>query len=161
MGKTKHNMAGTPEHRAWKAAKGRCYNHNNSMFKTYGHRGITMCDEWVNDFKIFYEHVGPRPSENHSLGRIDNDLGYKPGNVRWETDIEQARNKTTSIKIKICCQTKTLKEWCDIFGVKYKLAHERLKYGWAIEKVLARKSFLDEGRRRKLNEGRRRKNIRL
>jgi hypothetical protein len=149
MGNTKHNMAGTPEHRAWKAAKGRCYNPKNSMFKTYGSRGITMCDEWKNDFYKFYSEVGDRPSPKHSLDRVDNNRGYEPGNVRWATDTEQARNKTTTIKIKICCQQKTLKEWCDIFQVRYKLAHERLKYGWPIEKVLSKRNFLEEWRKGK------------
>ena len=149
MGKTKHNMSGTPEHRAWKAAKGRCYNPKNSMFKTYGSRGITMCDDWRNDFKKFFKYIGPRPTEDHSLGRINNDIGYFPGNVRWETELQQQRNKTNTIKIKICCQIKTLKEWCQIYDVDYKLAHRRLQDDWPIEKVLSKRNFLEEWRKGK------------
>ena len=146
MGKIRHNMSGTPEHIAWKAAKGRCYNSFNSMYKTYGQRGITMCDKWRTSFEEFFKDVGTRPTENHSLGRINNDIGYEPGNVRWETDVEQARNKTNTVRIKFCCQEKPLKEWCEIFNVKYKLAHERMKYGWPIEKILSQKNFLIEWR---------------
>lgn len=83
----------TPEYRAWADAKYRCFNPNAADYYKYGGRGITMCDEWRNDFDAFLEHIGPRPSAKHSLDRVDNERGYEPGNVRWATKSQQNINR--------------------------------------------------------------------
>lgn len=57
---------------------------------------IEIYPEWRESFGAFYEHIGEYPentSEEWSIDRIDNDLGYVPGNVRWATRAQQARNK--------------------------------------------------------------------
>ncbi len=86
-------MAHTPEYVSWNGAKGRCTNPNNKKYADYGGRGITMCDRWLNDFAAFYEDMGPRPGPGYSLGRIDNDGPYSPGNCRWETAEQQRTNR--------------------------------------------------------------------
>ena len=60
----------TPEYRAWTDAKQRCYNQNNKAFKDYGNRGITVCDEWLNNFQAFIDYMGPKPSPDHTLDRF-------------------------------------------------------------------------------------------
>lgn len=82
----------TPEYEAWLSAKSRCRNPKYSKYEYYGGRGITICDEWVNSFSSFFEHMGPRP-DGHTLDRIDNDGNYEPGNCRWATWKQQAKNK--------------------------------------------------------------------
>ncbi len=84
--------AGTPEYRAWKAMKGRCYYRKNIGYANYGGRGIRVCAAWRHDFQAFLDHVGPKPSPSHSLDRIDVNGDYKPGNVRWATRREQREN---------------------------------------------------------------------
>jgi hypothetical protein len=81
------------EHKCWASMKARCLNPSALNFKHYGGRGITVCDEWVDDYEAFLAHVGRRPSSQHSLDRVDNERGYEPGNVRWATKTEQARNR--------------------------------------------------------------------
>lgn len=93
MSYVKHGMYKTPEYRAWMAAKVRCFNPNSQNFYLYGGRGISMCPEWDASFMAFYEHIGPRPSGEHSLDRIDTNGHYEPGNVRWATRSEQQKNK--------------------------------------------------------------------
>ena len=62
-------------------------------FHRYGGRGITVAAEWRHDFAAFYAHVGPRPGPEYSIDRIDVNGNYEPGNVRWATRLQQARNK--------------------------------------------------------------------
>ncbi|QDU29459.1 hypothetical protein ETAA8_45690 [Anatilimnocola aggregata] len=88
-----HGRSGTKEHVAWLAMKRRCSDHRRHNAHRYIGRGITVCSEWQHDFEAFLSHVGPAPTARHSLGRIDNNRGYEPGNVRWETATQQARNR--------------------------------------------------------------------
>lgn len=89
----KHGMTGTVEHEAWMGANQRCANPKNEKYSRYGGRGIVMCKEWRKDFLAFYLHIGPKPSPELSLDRIDNDGNYEPGNVRWATKSIQSENK--------------------------------------------------------------------
>lgn len=88
-----------PEYHAWRAAKARCFNKQHRSYKWYGGRGITMCAEWREDFRAFYDYIGPRPEEPGkernllSLDRINNDGNYEPGNVRWATHKQQQNNR--------------------------------------------------------------------
>jgi hypothetical protein len=92
-GATTHGMTGTDEHRIWIGIKQRCTNPNNPDADYYMARGIAIDPVWDRDFMAFYKAVGPRPSPVHSIDRIDNDRGYEPGNVRWATPLQQARNR--------------------------------------------------------------------
>lgn len=83
----------TPEYKAWIAMRQRCANPRASGYRHYGGRGIRVCDEWEHSFAAFLECVGPRPSPEHSIDRIDVDGHYEPGNVRWATINEQASNR--------------------------------------------------------------------
>lgn len=85
----------TAEYRAWVNMITRCTNPNATRYKDWGGRGISVCEEWLNDYPVFLSHVGRRPSAQHSLDRFPNpDGNYEPGNVRWATRLEQAHNKS-------------------------------------------------------------------
>ena len=92
-GKRSHGMSHTPEYRAWENARSRCINPRNRKYPDYGGRGITMCQEWSSSFKAFFDHMGVRPSNLHSLDRINTDGAYEPGNCRWATWVEQNNNR--------------------------------------------------------------------
>ena len=88
-----HGLAGTREHKAWKRIKGRTCNPNNSEYADYSVLG--MEESWKNDFMLFLDHIGEIPDDRPrwSIGRVDNTKGYFEGNVRWERDDQQAKNK--------------------------------------------------------------------
>jgi DNA-binding XRE family transcriptional regulator len=83
----------------WAGLKQRCCNPESPHWQDYGGRGITICDQWRDDFAAFLADVGEPPDRDHdwSLDRIDNDAGYAPGNVRWALPADQARNKRNSV----------------------------------------------------------------
>lgn len=82
-GHLKHGLSKHAEHRIWVGMIDRCTNPRNSRYHRYGGRGIRVCQEWRESFEVFMQHVGPRPSNEHQLDRIDNDENYEPGNVQW------------------------------------------------------------------------------
>jgi hypothetical protein len=92
----KHGFCNKSIYTTYKGMKQRCYNMNCQAFKNYGGRGIKVCDEWLNDFKAFYDYVSKLPHFNEpgfTLDRINNDGDYEPGNVRWASRIEQNTNR--------------------------------------------------------------------
>lgn len=74
----------------------RCENSRHTAYHNYGGRGIRICERWRKSFNVFLADVGPRPSPVHTLDRLDNDGDYEPGNVKWATADEQAKNRNRS-----------------------------------------------------------------
>jgi hypothetical protein len=88
------DFAGSDEYSIWFRTKSKCTNPSFSGYSNYGAVGIKIHEAWVDDFKSFYDHVGPRPTLLHTLDRIDPEGHYEPGNVRWADKTIQANNKT-------------------------------------------------------------------
>lgn len=125
-----HKMSGTRPYWIWQDIKNRCYNPHDIRYDRYGGRGITVIDEWRNDFSAFYEwSLKNGYADNLTIDRIDNDKGYSPDNCRWSTMKEQSRNRSTNINIRIGNATKTLTEWCEIFSVDSKTVFARYYRG--------------------------------
>ena len=88
-----HGMEGTPEYDSYINAKQRCENPHDTSFANYGGRGIRF---EFKSFEEFFAELGPRP-KGLTLDRIHNDGNYRPGNVRWATRSQQARNQRPRI----------------------------------------------------------------
>lgn len=128
-----HNMYNTPTYKSWVRMKSRCYNKRNTRYYCYGGKGISVCERW-HDFLNFYEDMGERPSQSYSIDRIDINKNYEPGNCRWATRIEQARNKSNNIVIFYNGVSKNLSAWVDELGLNYSKTICRIRRGWDVEK---------------------------
>jgi hypothetical protein len=124
----------TPEYSAWSHIVQRCTNSKCKEWPNYGGRGISICQEWRDSYQAFLDHVGPRPSPRHTIDRYPNNDGdYEPGNVRWATMKEQARNTRRTRLVIFKGQTKCLQDWANEFGVSYQCLQARLKRGFPLD----------------------------
>jgi hypothetical protein len=121
-----------PEYMVWQIMRQRCGNPADDGYYLYGARGIRVCAEWdtKDGFAAFIAHLGPRPSADHSIDRIDNDRGYEPGNVRWATPKQQAANRRTTHYLTIDGETYHVSEWARRAGVKIGTIFSRLRQGF-------------------------------
>lgn len=86
-----------PLYNLWGSVKSRCTNSDHPYFHRYGGRGITMCDEWINDPAAFASWALSNGwKQGLSIERIDNDAGYSPANCKFIPRGQQARNRSTS-----------------------------------------------------------------
>lgn len=132
----KHGKYGTRVYGAWAGMAQRCTNPNNKYFRLYGGRGIKVCERWALSLEAFLADMGEPPSPQHTLDRIDSNGDYEPGNCRWATAREQARNRTTNRYITYRGQTRLLIEWCEILGQNVARVRARLGLGWDEERAL-------------------------
>jgi hypothetical protein len=135
-GNSKHNMRHTELYKHWCNMKRRCNCKTNHNYMYYGARGIKVCNEWNESFVEFKEWaLNNGYKDGLSIERIDVNKNYEPQNCKWIPYELQIRNRRNTIKLEYKNETKTLIEWCEIFKVKYKLAHSRYKKGWTFEKI--------------------------
>jgi len=92
-GGAKRGTQRSSEYKIWAGMKQRCSYPNHRSYPNYGGRGINVCDRWLDSFEAFLTDMGPRPASHLTIDRINNDGNYEPGNCRWATWSEQAKNK--------------------------------------------------------------------
>lgn len=159
----------------WNSMLSRCYNKKNASYKNYGERGITVCDEWKNNFFSFkgwaisagYDYNKPRSEQE--IDRINNDGNYEPTNCRWTTARENNRNRRylgrkkynhrphkphkrylNGVYWTINGQTKPMLEWCEEYNMQYQLVQYRIrKSGMTPYEALTTPKAHNNGRPRK------------
>jgi hypothetical protein len=133
----------TPEYQTWSGMLRRCYDDRSPDFARYGARGISVCERWRSSFEDFLADVGAKPP-GCTLDRRDNALGYEPGNVRWATPSEQARNRRSNHSVTANGETLTIAEWSERTGIRPDTLLRRLRLGWtpdaAVSQVVAKRT---------------------
>lgn len=109
--------------------KERCANTKCNDYKDYGGRGISVCARWADSFESFYYDMGPKPTSKHSIDRVDVNGNYEPENCRWATQVEQANNKRTNVKVSLGTTELTVTEAAKLIGVSPKCLKSRLRRG--------------------------------
>jgi hypothetical protein len=134
---TKHGKVKTSEYYSWSGMIQRCTNPKAASFQRYGGRGISVCDRWLQ-FENFYADMGPKPSQNYTIERINNDGNYNPSNCRWATKQEQNFNTSRNHFVKYKGRKLSVTEAAELApnGITRGGVFHRLRSGWSIEEAL-------------------------
>lgn len=132
-----HRETKTRLYRIGQGMKNRCYNTNIPKYAIYGARGITVCDEWKNDFLAFKDWAYNNGYNGAlTIDRIDVNGNYEPANCRWATVKQQGNNTRTNIIIEFNGEKLTAQEWAERLGIQPKTLRKRYYDGMPIEKIL-------------------------
>jgi hypothetical protein len=135
-----HGLRAHPTYGSWTQMKSRCSNPRSAGYHRYGGRGITVCEEWADEFQTFYTwSIENGWSNGLSIDRIDNDSGYSPDNCRWATKEQQCNNQEKNVRITAFGETKSVSAWsrdhrCQ---VSRSTLDQRLKKGVTPEKAIS------------------------
>lgn len=131
-----------PEYAVWSSMLARCYIPSNRNYIYYGGRGIATCDRWrygengETGFACFYKDMGPRPSDDHQIERVENSGNYEPKNCCWVPRSAQCSNTRRNRRITARGLTMTVSQWARHLGLSPLSIGSRLHRGWSEERAL-------------------------
>jgi len=109
-------------------------NPNSYAWHAYGAKGIKMKKSWIpfkSGFDLFeqyvIDHLGPPPTTEHVINRIDTTKDIKPGNLQWATRQQQSNHRTTNMMIRIGGETRSLADWSRTVGIPAPTIWSRIK----------------------------------
>lgn len=126
-----HGLSGHALYPIWIDIRRRCFDKRVSSYKNYGARGVTMCDEWKNDFKVFYDWcmrmgwVAGLEIDRYP----DNNGNYEPSNCRLATTKENCNNKRNNCLLTVNGVTKTAAQWAEVTGTHRSTVSRRIRSG--------------------------------
>lgn len=130
-----HGASYTPTYVTWEAMKARCCNPKHPKYKTYGAKGIYICDEWLGSFEAFLRDMGERP-EGLTIERKDPFGPYTPGNCVWADSKTQGRNRTVNRYVEVDGRRMCMAEACELHGHPVSRVLHRLDRGWDLMDAL-------------------------
>lgn len=135
----KYGLSDHPLSRAIIDIKQRCLNPNNKHFKSYGGRGITVCEGWANNHAAFVEWgLQNGWQKGLQIDRIDNDSGYRPDNCRFVTSKVNHRNMRKTIMVDYKGRRVALKDLADEFNMPHRaLFHRIQKCKMSVEEAIS------------------------
>lgn len=134
----KHGKCNTSLYSVYSNMKNRCYNQNSKDYKNYGGRGITICDDWLDNFESFYNwSILNGYSENLFIDRIDNNRGYCPENCRWVDRLTNNNNRRDNDLIEYQGEVLSISQWSQRLNINRVTLIRRFKRGWSVEKTFS------------------------
>ena len=134
--KATHGMSQSRLYRTWINLNDRCYNPKNASYKSYGSRGIAVCEEWRENFEPFCDWaLANGYQDNLQIDRGKNHLGYSPTNCRWVTCRVNQNNRRSNKTFPFQGKTRTVSEIARLIGVPPFLVASRLRKGYSIEEA--------------------------
>jgi hypothetical protein len=131
-----HGLSKTRLYTIWKNIHSRCLNKNNPVYKHYGGRGITLCDEW-RDYKNFYQwSMSNGYKDDLTIDRIDVNGNYEPNNCRWADDYTQHNNTRKNVYVVYKGQRKTASQWSRELKISKCRLYRQLKNGKTLEEII-------------------------
>lgn len=122
---------------AWRDIIQRCSNPEHPFYKDYGGRGITVCERWSASPRAFIEDVGLPPVGLTTIDRINNELSYEPGNVRWTTNRQSMRNRRNTRRFSYSGQNLTVDEWSERTGIPARVIYSRIHLlKWPVDRAV-------------------------
>lgn len=131
-----HGGRYSAEYRIWCGMIQRCENENAPSYGYYGEEGVTVCKEWRESFAAFLASMGPRPSPDHSIERLDETRGYELGNCLWATRETQMNHRRNCVTLTARGQTLTIAQWARRTGLSRSTIMHRLLSGKVGEDAL-------------------------
>ncbi len=139
--RTKLGLSGTRIYSIWRGMIERCHNPQSKAYIYYGARGISVCDQWKNDFYAFnFWAYKNGYADDLTIDRIDVNGNYEPSNCRWATYKEQANNrrpveewpsygnrKKHGEKWTIDGETMYISDWAERYDISVPLLRYRVK----------------------------------
>ena len=134
--KDKHKYKDYSLYGLWRAIGSRCLCKTEPAYKDYGGRGITMCDEWKDNYPAFLEWAKQNGYQKGlMIDRIDNNGNYCPENCRFVDSFVQANNKRNNILFTINGITDTLSNFARKFNLNPKKLYSRYYKDKSVEHV--------------------------
>jgi len=131
-----HDCRRIPGYNSWYRMIQRCHNPEDKNYETYGARGLTVHPRW-RDPRNFFEDMGARPAPGYSIDRLDNSLGYEPGNCRWASSTTQRLNQSNVVFLEHNGEYLCLKDWARKLGLPYSTFRDYLRYGCTLDDLIA------------------------
>ena len=127
----------------WNHMITRCYNPDCDVYKDYGGRGITICDEWRESFENFMKWAlsnGYNPKAKLSdctIDRIDVNGNYEPHNCRWVDMQTQFRNRRNTLRIEWRGKMISWQDFADETGITIpKFVRRRVEVGMSADDII-------------------------
>lgn len=141
----KHGKCDSAIYHIYTEIKSRCFNHNNKSYKYYGGRGITICDEWLNDFMSFYNWaINNGYEKGLSIERMDTNGNYEPSNCCWISMKEQQRNKRNNVYFDYGGNKYLQSDLCKKFKINVSTFRNRIKKGISVNEAINKSQFKEE-----------------
>lgn len=116
----------------YKAMLTRCYDPKDRNYIRYGHRGIKVCDEWLNNYDNFAEWAFSNGYNQNAafhvctIDRINVDGNYEPSNCRWISNKEQQQNTRRCRNFEYNGEIHNISKWAEILNIPYNTLYRKL-----------------------------------